>query len=45
MVKLVNVRRLYAYVTAVTNALTELALPKAKFELVARDVVRNGAVI
>ena len=25
-----------------TNELTELALPKAKFELVARDVVRNG---
>ena len=28
-----------------TNALTEVALPKAKFELVARDDVRNGEMI
>ena len=45
LVKLVNVKRLYAYITAVTNALTELALPKAKFELVTRDVVRKGDMI
>ena len=39
-VKLVDVGLLYVYITAVTNTLTELALPKVKLVLVARDVVR-----
>ena len=43
--KLVNLKRLYAYITAVTNALTELALLKAKIELVVREVVRKGEMI
>ena len=38
--KLVNVCRLYACITAVTNALSELTLPNVKFVLAARDVVR-----
>ena len=38
--RLVNVCRLYACITAVTNALSELTLPNVKFVLAARDVVR-----
>ena len=38
--KFVNVCRLYACITAVTNALSELTLPNVKFVLAARDVVR-----
>ena len=34
------VTRLYACITAVTNALSELTLPNVKFVLAARDVVR-----
>ena len=38
--KLVYVCRLYACITAVTNALSEFTLPNVRFVLATRDVVR-----
>ena len=38
--KLVNVRRLYACITAATNALSEFTLPNVKLVLAERAVVR-----